>query len=218
MAKAWMPGARRIDGGDARTVVGVGAPRVVWTVTGSDPNVWSAREEALALLRRGQAPHLVWNPVNGEVAQLLAATRRAGMALGSTSDHGRRLNHGDEGRVCVAVAVVATEREPFTDGPLRGLLALLEWLETWGVPRTWPAGPPGRPGAGREEAARAWSRGGHFGHDQVPGSVAAGPGHIRPERMSAEFFQRREKQEVSGLAEDSRVPHGHLEHQPSVII
>lgn len=217
MAQAWMPGARRIDGGIARTVIGAGAPRVVWTVTGSDPNAWSAREEALRLLHQGRAPHLVWNPVNGEVAQLLAATRRAEIPLGTTSTYRQYLDHGDEGRVCVVVCVVATEREPFTDGPLRELSALLEWLDSWGVPRVWPAGPPGHRGAGWEETTRIWSRGGHFGHDQVPGSVAAAPGHIRPERVLTGFFGAREEQEVKGVVEAPNPPHEHPKRQPSVI-
>lgn len=56
MAKAWMPGAERIDGGTTRTSGGVGAPRAVWTVTGTDPNMWSAREEATRLVHEGRTP------------------------------------------------------------------------------------------------------------------------------------------------------------------
>ena len=161
MAKAWMPGAERIDGGPAHTVKGAGAPRAVWTVTGSDPGVWSAAEEARRLLHEGRTTHLVWNPVSGEVVQLLAATRRAGMALGGTTIFGRHLDHGDEGRVCLVVAVVGTKERPFTDGPMTGLSTLLGWLDSWGVSRTWPAGPPGRRGVGGgatvEAAVRCWS-------------------------------------------------------------
>ena len=176
MAKAWMPGAERIDGGPVRTANGVGAPRAVWTVTDSDPGVWSAAEEARRLRHEGRTTHLVWNPVSGEVVQLLAATRRAGMALGGTAIFGRHLDHGDEGRVCLVVAVVGTKERPFTDGPMTGLSTLLGWLDSW------PAGPPGRRGVGGgatvEAAVRCWSRGGHFGHDQVPGSVASAPGPV----------------------------------------
>jgi hypothetical protein len=183
MAQAWMPGAERIDGGTARTATGTGAPRAVWTVTGTDPNMWSAREEALRLVDEGRTAHLVWNPSSGRAAQILAATRRSGLVLGHTSRYGRFLDHGDEGRVCLVVAVVSTEKEPFTDGPLVGLAPILDWLESWGVPRSWPAGPPGLCGErrpGPEEATRTWSRGGHFGHDQVPGSLATAPGRVDP--------------------------------------
>lgn len=217
MAKAWMPGAERIDGGLVRTVNGVGAPRVVWTVTGTDPTVWSARGEARRLIHQGGATHLVWNPVSGKVAQSLAATRRAGIVLGGASTGGHHLDHGDEGRVCVVVAVVATEREPFTDGPMVGLFALLEWLDSWGVPRTWPAGSPGFGSMGSEQARRTWSRGGHFGHDQVPGSTSTAPGHIRPERVLAGFSDVAKKQEVGALSGDSSASDEHPEWKPSVM-
>lgn len=186
MAQAWMPGAERIDGGSTRTAIGAGAPRAVWTVTGTDPNMWSAREEALRLVHEGKTPHLVWNPTTGAVAQILAATRRSELVLGHTSHYGQFLDHGDEGRVCLVVAVVSTEKEPFTDGPLVGLAPVLEWLGSWGVPKSWPAGPPGRWGGrrpGSEESARVWSQGGHFGHDQVPGSPSTAPGRVDPEHV-----------------------------------
>ena len=217
MAKAWMPGVERIDGGPARTVNGAGAPRAVWTVTGSDPGVWSAAEEARRLLHEGRTTHLVWNPVSGEVVQLLAATRRAGMALGSTAAHHQYLDHGDEGRVCLVVAVVGTEARPFTDGPMTGLPSLLEWSDSWGVPRTWPAGPPGTRSVGAEESVRAWSRGGHFGHDQVPGSVATAPGRVSSGRVLSGAGGATGEQGVSLLSERSAVPRAHQEPQPSVI-
>lgn len=217
MAKAWMPGAERIDGGLVRTINGIGAPRAVWTVTGTDPNAWSAREEARRLIHEGAAAHLVWNPVNGKVAQSLAATHRAGIALGGASMGEHHVDHGDEGRVCLVVAVVATEGEPFTEGPMVGLFGLLEWLDSWGVPRTWPAGPPGFKNMGPEQARRTWSRGGHFGHDQVPGSTSTAPGHIHPERVLAGFSGLAKEQEVKAPSGDSSTSDEHPEWRPSVM-
>lgn len=192
MAKAWLPGAERIDGGPttgtaARTPLGIGAPRAVWTVTCSSARVWSARAQAQRLVEEGQAVHLVWNPLCGEVAQLLAATRRSQQRLGVTHHHGQDIDHGQEGRVCVVVAVIAQRESPFTDEPMLGLPAIMAWLDSWGVVRRWPAGPPtGPPGPSAGEVtsvARVWSRGGHFGHDQVPGSTSAGPGALDTEQL-----------------------------------
>lgn len=224
MAKAWMPGAERIDGGPARTANGAGAPRAVWTVTGSDPGVWSAAEEARRLIHEGRTTHLVWNPVSGQVVQLLAATRRAEMALGGTAAFGRHLDHGDEGRVCLVVAVVGTKERPFTDGPMTGLSTLLEWLDSWGVSRTWPAGPPGHGSVGGatavEDAVRCWSRGGHFGHDQVPGSVASAPGPVSPGRLlsggASESSRASGGQGIPPFPKGSGMPRAHQEPQPSV--
>ncbi|NKY99838.1 hypothetical protein [Nocardiopsis alborubida] len=221
MAEAWMPGAERLGGGTStRTPPGIGAPRAVWTVTGSDPGSWSAREEARRLVNEERAAHLVWNPLTGDVVQTLAATCRGRLHLGSTRRYELYLDHGHEGRVCLVVAVVSSWEVPFTDGPMRGLSPILTWLDSWGVERVWRADPPG-PVAGTVAArstetgtavtgavtaeaaahaataphaaettraaltARAWARGGHFGHDQVPGSSAKGPGGLDTARLLA---------------------------------
>ncbi|WP_444962872.1 hypothetical protein [Nocardiopsis sp. M1B1] len=242
MTEAWMPGAERFGGGTStRTAPGIGAPRAVWTVTGSDPGAWSAREEAQRLVNEGREAHLVWNPLTGDVVQTLAATCRGRLPLGGTRQYELYHDHGHEGRVCLVVAVVSSGEAPFTDGPLHGLSPILAWLDSWGVERVWRADPVGpvagtvdagsprkrsgearAPGTGSAAAdtvaagiaaaggaaahstaahaataphsdeaaraarvARAWARGGHFGHDQVPGSCAKGPGRLDTARLLA---------------------------------
>ncbi|WP_306368524.1 hypothetical protein [Nocardiopsis sp. CC223A] len=185
MPKAWMPEVERIDGGEAHSRPGIGAPRAVWTVTGADPTVWSAREEAERLISARRTVHLVWNPLSGETVQILPATRRGTPSPGSTHHYGQHVDHGDEGRVCLIIAVVAHDSEPFTHGPMHGRSALLAWLDSWGVPRTWPAGTPGTEAAPQQDRERAWARGGHFGHDQVPGSTDPGPGRLDTARLLA---------------------------------
>src|SRR5258706_3688386 len=76
-----MPGAgrirARIDGGPLKG----GAPRVVWQALDADPRTVSAGLAAQRLDRLGRAGHLVWNPVNGEIVQLIPILR-AGRSLG----------------------------------------------------------------------------------------------------------------------------------------
>jgi hypothetical protein len=78
---AWMPGAERLstaaDGGRLKG----GAPRAVWLVLHADPMTVSARAAAGRLIELGRPAHLVWNPLSGEVTQLIPAVR-AGRALG----------------------------------------------------------------------------------------------------------------------------------------
>jgi hypothetical protein len=78
---AWMPGAQRLpavaDGGGLKG----GAPRAVWLVLHADPITVSAREAAERLIELGRPCHLVWNPLSGEVVQLIPVVR-AGRALG----------------------------------------------------------------------------------------------------------------------------------------
>src|ERR1700733_2813312 len=47
-----------------------------------------------------------------------------------------------EGRLCVQICVVAFAWDPFTALPLFGLRPILDWLGSWGISGTWPAGPP----------------------------------------------------------------------------
>ena len=188
-----MPGIRYVraaaDGGPLKG----GAPRAVWHALGADPRQVSARSAAQRLNTAGQPGHLVWNPHNGEVIQLIPIVRAA-RALRPSDPLGSAtwpaaVRAGDpnaEGRVCVQICVVARDDEPFTDGPMVGRREILGWLDSWDIPRLWPAGQPA-PFPECHAAARSrrlWARGGHFGASQVPGQVATGPGAIDPDRLT----------------------------------
>lgn len=177
-----------------------GAPRAVWLTLGTAPGTVSVQSAASRLISERRPCHLIWDPVTGDVAQLISVLR-AGCALGA-SDHlgwapGRvRLRPEDvnaEGRVCVQIGVLGHPGEPFTDGTLVGVEAIVSWLDSWGVPRRWPAGRPEGyrldvPATAAAIADRrsrvAWARGGHFGASQVPGCDNAGPGSIDIDRIT----------------------------------
>jgi hypothetical protein len=207
VSDAWMPGIRYVraaaDGGQLKG----GAPRVVWHALGADPQRVSARSAAQRLDQCGHACHLVWNPCNGEVVQLIPIVRAAqstdelgpaglaaphagiGVSAGWPGDTSAAASDGQviaEGRVCVQVCVVAFAHEPFTSGPMIGRREIMTWLDSWGVPRAWPAGRPAPfPDChATERSRRLWARGGHFGASQVPGLTAGGPGAIDPERLT----------------------------------
>ncbi|MFC7329041.1 hypothetical protein [Marinactinospora rubrisoli] len=155
---------------------------MVWQTTESDPGTLSARSVAQRLAGDGHSAHLVWNPLSGQVVQLLPATLAAAGQLVCSDSVDRAL----EGRVCILIRVVGRASRPITDGRLAGLAGILEWLDSWGVARSWPAGPPPDAAAVRGSSAagvRDWAQGGHFGHSQVPASQAAGPGALDVRRM-----------------------------------
>ena len=77
MSNAWMPGAGRIRGAIDGGPLKGGAPRAVWQVLGADPRTVSARSAAQRLAQLGRACHLVWNPIHGEVVQLIPIMRAA---------------------------------------------------------------------------------------------------------------------------------------------
>jgi hypothetical protein len=219
-----------------------GAPRAVWLPVYANPLVLSARTAAERLIALGRPSHLVWNPVSGDVVQLIPVVR-GGRALGWPETQGwldwpgwldesgrtpdpdwRRTPLSSvaeptapaardglaainiEGRVCVQIAVLSQAWWPFTEGPAERLADIVGWLDSWHVPRRWPAGGPARfpdagsgpasrrPGphavAGRAEAAgtgpgrrRNWAQGGHFTAVQVPGCAAAGAGYVDLDRL-----------------------------------
>lgn len=161
---------------------------MVWQALGADPRLISAHSAAQRLDQEGRPPHLVWNPLSGDIAQLIPVVR-AGCLLGAPEnlEYGRSepgtppaVEANRHGRLCVQVGVVASAHNPFTDGPMYGVERILNWLQSWGVVWRWPAGRPAPfPQARTIERSRAlWALGGHFGASQVPGWDAAGPGDI----------------------------------------
>jgi hypothetical protein len=184
---AWMPGAKRMsartDGGTLRG----GAPRVVWQALSTDPRLISASSAAERLDQEGRPPHLVWNPLTGEVVQLIPVVRAAcslgtseGLDYGPASPGRSPSAINNQGRLCVQICVVAPAWEPFTDGPMNGLEPILYWLDTWRMPCRWPAGRPApfMLARGTDRSRAVWAIGGHYGASQVPGWDAAGPGNI----------------------------------------
>ena len=166
MAHAWMPEAMRIRAETDGGALGGGAPRVVWLTLGSLANAVSVQSAAQLLVAEHRPCHLVWNPTTGEIAQLISVLR-AGRALGAPDRldwtpvriHRRPENVNAEGRVCVQIGVLALAAEPFTNGPMIGVEAIMSWLDSWGVPRRWPGGQPGS----WTEVGRAGGRAGVVG-------------------------------------------------------
>lgn len=212
MNDAWMPGAVQVrttaDGGPLKG----GAPRAVWQALGTDPRMVSARSAAQRLDQLGRPCHLVWNPLYGEIVQLVSIVR-AGRSLGCpegleqprpTALPAQALLAGlpdqaapmwpaavlaevnTEGRLCVQISVVAVAWEPFTSGPMADLQLIMRWLDSWGIARQWPAGRPAAfPfGSTAGRSRRLWARGGHFGASQVPGWKADGPGFLDVEMLT----------------------------------
>jgi hypothetical protein len=195
-----MPEAGRIraetDGGP---LIG-GAPRAVWLTLGTVPGTVSVQSAAQRLISERRPCHLIWDPVTGDVAQLISVLR-AGRALGAV-DHldwapgHARINLDNvnaEGRICVQIGVLGHPGDPFTGRTLVGIERIVSWLDSWGVSRRWPSG---RPEGYRIELPTAtatiierrsriaWARGGHFGASQVPECENAGPGSIDIDRIT----------------------------------
>jgi hypothetical protein len=164
-----------------------GPPRATWHTTEDDPHQKSALQVAEYLRSVDYCSHIVWNPVSGDVVQMIPADRAA-RAL-RNEDGGVQTNR--HGQVNIQVEVVGRAAQPFTDGPMVGRHAVVEWLRSHGIPDVWPAGQPlaygpdeRRPGVnpaayGKANGTRdSWHAGGHFGHSQVPENHHGDPGRI----------------------------------------
>jgi hypothetical protein len=205
VAHAWMPEASRIraetDGGPLTG----GAPRAVWLTLGTDPGAVSVQSAAQRLISEQRACHLIWDPVTGDIAQLISVLR-AGCALGAGARQewtaarvpAQAENVNAEGRVCVQIGVLGHAADPFTSGAMRCVEAIVSWLDSWGVPRRWPSGRPegyldGLPSpalGGSRRGCAQWARGGHFGASQVPRCDNAGPGAIDIDRITGRHALR----------------------------
>ena len=192
MAHAWMPGARRIRADTDGGPLNGGAPRAVWLTLGTAPRTVSIQSAAQRLVSERRPCHLVWDPLTGDIVQLISILR-AGRALGAPEQldwdpdrvSAAPLNVNAEGRVCAQIGVLGHPAQPFTDGPMIGVDAIVEWLDSWGVSRRWPAGEPmSCLAAGAERSRVLWARGGHFGASQVPGCENAGPGAIDTDQLT----------------------------------
>ena len=201
MTDAWMPGAERVPAAADGGCLKGGVPRAVWLVLPGDPVRATARESAESLARLGRPCHLVWNPLTGDVAQLIPVTRAA-RALGWPSSP-RRLacsrageplapaardglpGVNNEGRVCAQIGVIGQPGAPCISGSVPGLDEILNWLDSWRVPHGGPACRPPQAPAGRApQSRRDWARGGHFRVSQVPGCPCAGPAAIDGGRLT----------------------------------
>jgi hypothetical protein len=198
VAHAWLPGARRIRAGSDGGHLNGGAPRAVWLTLGTASRAVSVQSAARGLASERRSCHLVWDPVTGQIVQLISILR-AGCALPAQPG-----NVNAEGRVCVQIGVLGHPAEPFTNGPMAGVDALLSWLDSWGVPRRWPAGQPAAFRSALTERSRVlWARGGHFGASQVPGCEGLGPGAIDTKRLTGSPMLQVDQDEIDSAFDDA---------------
>nr|WP_223872301.1 peptidoglycan-binding protein [Streptomyces sp. SP18CM02] len=156
-------------------------PRATWHTTESPAGGNYFRSIAAYLIRVGAEPQVIYDPVTDELGQFGPLTK-SGRAL--RNDGARRTNR--EGKVNIQVEVLGKAASPWTKGfdPAKkpNFRKLLAAGRAHGIPDTWPAGKPPATSAAAEKAGRSrttWqSKGGHYGHSQIPGQNHWDPGAI----------------------------------------
>lgn len=124
---AWLPASQRLY---AHVDAGPNEPtRALWIGAGLDAD-YSAVLAARLLNATVSPVHLVWDPSDGVVVQMLPASRT-----------GLYRDTLPEGANKSAVEVLVLGGQPFTDGPMTGLGRIMDWIRDLGIPDVFPAGP-----------------------------------------------------------------------------
>jgi hypothetical protein len=157
-----------------------GPARAVWHIT-SNATDWTFKNELGWFTGGGAdvAPHLLWEPFTGELAQMFPADFRS-LSLQNAGD----VRTNRTGKYCIQIETVFTANETVggkryatvRDTPCKGLDQIMAWLRSLGIPDVWPGGAP--TGFVRDTVSLdAWTKlGGHYGHNQIPGNSHVDPG------------------------------------------
>ncbi|MCZ4510849.1 peptidoglycan-binding domain-containing protein [Streptomyces sp. ActVer] len=179
MGTNWIEKAQRLGDGsiggamDHPSIPG----RVVWHTTESGAGDDAFRSVSAHLISVSAEPHLLYDPTTDRLGQFgpLNASARALRNDGST-----RTNR--VGKVCIQIEVLGRAGKPFTatwkPGP--NYRAMMAAIRSWKIPDTFPAGRIATSGADATNRPRTiWmSKGGHYGHANIPGNDHWDPGNI----------------------------------------
>lgn len=187
MGFTWMPGAERHSVGNTapcdKAFPAKAIAHITWdkNATKSNPLPLVPFENLVNYFVRtdavNKAPHLLWNPFTGQIAQFFPADSRSKSVM--DLDGNTRTNRA--GAVVIQIEALffpycTVEGKTYahlTDTPCKGWDKIQEWTESWGVLLKWPMGFPNGQSS-RDE--RIWeTEGGWYGHSQVPENTHTDP-------------------------------------------
>lgn len=187
MPELWMPAATRLDIGDHAATDG-GPAKAIAHITW-DRNASAAKPQDLVPYEnlrsyfagggKAVAPHLLWDPFTGRITQFVPANSRSKSLADAPG--GTRTNRA--GSVVIQIEALffpycrvgKTVYARLVDTPCEGWDDLQAWVHSWGVPNAWPMGRPTDFTSHR--SASTWaSKGGWYGHSQVPENDHQDPG------------------------------------------
>lgn len=187
MSTVWIPGAERLgDGSIGGAMDKPDAPaRVVWHTTESGAGNAAFDSVAKYLIAEAFEPHILYDPTTDRIGQFgpLNESARALQNDGST-----RTNR--VGKVCVQIEVLAKAGTPFTGywKPGKNFKALMAAIRSWGVPDVFPMGALADHYADSDakRTRDVWlTKGGHYGHCNIPGNSHWDPGLIDTKALFA---------------------------------
>ena len=174
----WFPGAVRSPQPGAVKLDTSLPPRVTWHITSDvDPGkTQPAFSGVAAYLKNAQyCPHLMWDPFTGQVEQYYPADVGSRALKAWNEDGARHIQI----EVLFSRGAYRNGKQYWTlaDTPLKGFAGIVQWLDSHGIPRTWPMGPTPPIGQSGTRSVTVWNtKAGHYGHSQVPGNDHTDPG------------------------------------------
>jgi hypothetical protein len=160
-------------------------PRVVWHTTESGAGNGAFDAVARVLMTNGDEPHILYDPTTDRIGQF-GPLNESARAL--KNDGATRTNR--VGKVAIQIEVLAHAAHPFTGywKPGKNFRALMAAIRSWGVPDVFPMGALAShyadPAAKRDRDV--WlTKGGHYGHSNIPGNDHWDPGAINKAALFA---------------------------------
>lgn len=182
----WMPGAVKHDVGDHapcdQNYPSKCIPHITWdkNATAKEPIDLVPFSNLVSYFTgtgRNVAPHLLWNPFDGSIAQFYPANSRSKSVVDLSG--GTRTNRA--GKVVIQIEALFF---PFCrvngkvyprliDTPCKNWDKIQNWVHSLGVPLVWPMGMPTGESQRNE---KIWeTKGGFYGHSQVPENTHTDP-------------------------------------------
>ena len=174
----WLPGAVRSPQPGAVKLDTSLPPRATWHITSDvDPGKTQPQFAGVAayLKNAGYCPTLMWDPFTGEVEQYYPANVGARALRVWNEDGARHIQI----EVLFSRGAYRNGKQywELKDTPLKGFTQIVQWLDSHGIPRTWPMGPTPPIGQSGTRSVAVWNtKAGHYGHSQVPGNDHTDPG------------------------------------------
>ncbi|MFF1684500.1 MULTISPECIES: peptidoglycan-binding protein LysM [unclassified Streptomyces] len=178
MGEIWIKEAERLgDGSIGGAMDSPSAPgRVVWHTTESGHGNSSFTNVGKYLSTIAAEPHILYDPTTDRLGQY-GPLNQSARAL--KNDGLTRTNR--TGKVCIQIEVLARASTPFTGywKPGPNFKALMRAIRSWSVPDSFPMGTPAAAASACKRNRTTWAtKGGHYGHCNVPGNDHWDPGAI----------------------------------------
>ena len=173
--KEFMPGVKHVGAHGEAGQMGPGNERKVVWHTSESGNDSSAIDGVVSWVKQQQSEYTIcWNPYTGQFRQLFPANVGARAVMNGYSIPANR-----HGKICIQVCVIGRgANAPLSKSPMKGRRELMEWLDSWGIPRVDITN--------NDRSVSAWQKSGHTTHRSAPRpNDHTDPGPINFKRLFA---------------------------------